>query len=994
MASRCWRLLTAAATTATACTCTSTSRGPPCVHASLLAPRGARNWSTSAPAHTKPALARDHGHGIASRHDKIDIKAHKSPKAASKSPRKATLDWHGQWRAAARAQRGKRLWPGFGLTSTQAPTSPTTGPRQEPDIRIAQNAAESAKTDQPATSPSVFWPKSSDSALEQDRLLKGLDMRQVLLDMHSDYVPTSPSLDHHRYPHRQASRDLQELYDRTAHLDHLGRLRLVWRTFRAYSRLGDDDRDLEAALTFLHYLAAPTSVSHTPESSHETIDMDTRLRASLECLQDLLESAITAFDVAVAPTWITKSGSSIPQHVSLRVILLRTIAPLALRTGSLKLAVKATTSLLVLRAEYAVSVTDTLVNPDVELVKNVLAAVRSTSRQDSLTTYDKRSTTSADANELLAFSVKLLDALAQVVAPTEPSPTGSTVQPEIAQALDLMADECGARHRPDLLSSMWLRWGLERGWHVAARWRIMIAKWANGSAYTQARLPAASQAVYDLVVEATTRDITSSRCDGWTNDERVSWVSIVACGPATPKTLSACRKVYTYWSQRFGSSFALSARASLKLATMAVKLGSRDFAQEVAISFIRRRTTAQSPFTLFGKTAKSASSSSASSAVIPHEDLTALAELYSLLGDHASVDHVFRHMLKSKMLPDARDIDVLLEWAASDVPNRTTEDETGSDDPLHQVLAFVQQHDVQLSLRNLKRALKAVLRMPAPSPFATRAKMDRLKRLFNEARACRLSELELDDLRLAIRSHLASHRRELAVLRRIETDEVNKSIARSNADAKKRGPVTILRPPWSDMGDLVSHIPEAILLPTSDLRRSSNLGRGGNADRVLGTTSDIVSRPRVTSLLLDCRTHKDVRLAVETFLFVADPSSTTKRASFFDDGVVRIAFKTILTGWSTLSLDERRDLMPKVARAFELVMADSLTSSTKRVTRRDTIDLVYQVGMKVLDDQERVARLASSGSFGPSARQTRLVEAYLKVARSGETLERQEQVGL
>ncbi|KAK4046141.1 hypothetical protein OIV83_006312 [Microbotryomycetes sp. JL201] len=940
------------------------------MHGSPVAALHARESSSFAAATPNLADARDHDNKSRRPQPAAELKPHESPKTALKPTRKATLDWHGQWRAAARAQTGKRLWPGFAPeTATSALRTighPTRGDGAE-GAASPQPEQEQAPAIVPDSSAPdvVARPKSTEGALERDRLLNGLDMRLVLLGMHSNYGPLdSPSQD---------SSELKEFYNRTQHLDHLGRLRLVWRTFRAYSDLGRNVDDLEAALTFLNYLASPTLTLAVQTTEQTVIDMDTRLRASLECLQDLLETAITESDVAVAPTWITKTGSSVPQHVSLRVILLRTVAPLALKINSLDLAVKASTSLLALRAENAISVSDTINNPDVELVKSVLAAVTSSARLDSLTTYDKRSKSAAKTDKLLALSVKLLDALAEVVSPASASTTGSVTQPDIERALHALADEIGQRHRPDILATMWTTWGLGRQWQLAARWRIMIARWTNGSAFTRSRLPPAPQYVFDQIVQATTEDVKSSRCDDWTNADKVSWIETLTSGPPTPKTMSACKQAYLHWMSRSGSSFALTAGVSLKVATLAVKLGQNEFAHDVAIAFVSRRTANQSPFLTLGRAKKTSPQANrkVSTTVIPHADLTALAGLYSLLGDHASVDHVFRHMASTKMLPDGRDLDILLSWAASGVPlspEKPAEDDAVQD-PLTQLLNFARHHDVWLSVSNLKGAVKAVLRLPATTTLEISTKVDRLKRLFNESRACQLSSLEMDELRLVVRSHLAGHRRELSILRRVEMDQVTewrRSIDKGSSLAR---PVTILRSPWSDMGDLVDFIPEAVCLPLSETRRS-------NREDLLAQPSDVVSRSRVMSLLLDCRKHKDVRLAVETFLFVADPTSQATRASFFDDGIVRVTFKTILSGWKSLSSSEDpQRLLKQVGRAFDVVAEDG--SNLKRVDRKETIDLVYQVGIKVLGDKSRIADLLASGAFEPSARQRRIVQAFI-----------------
>ncbi|KAK4054058.1 hypothetical protein OIO90_003703 [Microbotryomycetes sp. JL221] len=973
-------------------------------------------------------------------------------------------DWHTQWQTAARNRQqrstGRTNWFRRSTDARDRTLPPlddqahnelidfTNNVRRNQRGHIADATRQRAATTSSSLSndhlqPSAaddsadvsskretFWTAGSDlTALEEERLLNGIDMRQVLLNIHqgieSKHETSSSSSSSTTCGH------VVDLQQRTAHLDQLARLRLVWRTFKAYSNLGQDDRDLTAALTFLHYLTAPSSTSmglNEMTASDGEVDMEARLRASLECLSDLLETVLSHSDVAVAPTWQQISGSSIPQHVSLRVIILRTIASLALRIDQLQLALRSTTSLLTLRSQFAVPVKDTLNTPDVELAKTVVTRIKEKSRQHRQLTYGRpRHDLQDEFDGLLTSSVQLWYALKNVVAPVVHNSDQVRLQFDLQQSLDAFTDEAILKYRPDIVASIWTMWALDRGWCLGSQATIAVVKWANGTGFRRSQLSPASRSFYDSFITQTTINIVNGVCDSWTNDERSDLILSLVNGPNTPRTLSACQRVFNCWLERFGpSEFILTAKVSLKLATLATKFGQQDFAKQVASNFIKSRMSIQNALnkaqssrkqTLLDRKRRASPKSIVET--IPHTDLTTLTGLYSLVGDHASVDEVFRHMLRSKMLPDSKDIDVLMTWAASSTQSlQDSTEQVDNDKPEHDALTQVLKHakneSIQLTIENFQKAVKAILRQPATTNESIELKMQRLKLLFDQTRSFGLSTDDREVLRVVIKSYLVSHRRELGALRRIEVDQVQQwrqgqSITNDASTGNNNGdtviespslyPMTILRPPKLDLGDLTLAIKEGVCLPTFEVRRRSNNNDKMTA-RMSSLISDVVSRARVMNLLLDCRKFRDAKLAIETFLFVVDRRrdiDNTSSASFdddnqlrpngfYDDGMVRILFKTILTGWRLLSDDERRVMGPRLERVMSIIVKDAVDSVEQQqqlhgmsqpVTRKDTIDMVLQVAIVIMQDQNRVQKLLHGAGWNPSQRQRRAVDKWL-----------------
>lgn len=694
----------------------------------------------------------------------------------------------GAWFAVAPVRAGtsiprderlkKALERYISLSSLPLASSPTT----------PLSSSSSSKTN--PTRATKLKPKSSPRAIAElarmRRTARGLGLKVVEGQLAAE-VEVGSGLEKKESP--MEGRDARELLvaltssergeawvafgEETEGLDRTARLQLVWDAYlspsdaRATPDLVHSVADFQLALTFLHHLV-----------SSATEEEQGPLTLALVVLRTLIEGgAMAEEDVAAPPP--PPPSSCATKTVMLRTILLRTVVPLALGDGNFELACRALKELVELRAGWAtVEVEEGEGEGDDEVermlvVQTAEQMIESIRRQRGKT-YRRLDSPSPSPDsdsdsdsDLLAVHHLLTVLLPQLSPAAQLNDQGSPhLDAHTTTLLASFAKEAVGARRWDALSSLWLAWRA-RGIRLEAPHAVGLAKFYSGllvlGGVERGGRGLIRVREWELLVEEV-------RVGLWSEREKVEWVEMLVRGLlASVRSARSARGVYEQIARKGGGGggtlpLPLPPATVLAFARQSLKdggaEGGRAFAHRLALDYVRRLT---------------APSSAYATARIPHYDLTSLAALYSLLGDQASVAQVFSRMLQAKILPDARDVQLILEtsWEVEGESLEPQQEAEVVDTRLAVTLGFLSWAagvGVRLEKGTFEGLLRRMLKGASGGEEGGRRK-ERVKRVLKVAKRVGLGKGERAGLQSLARLLVREPRESLAEWKEEEEDE-------------------------------------------------------------------------------------------------------------------------------------------------------------------------------------------------------------------------------
>jgi pentatricopeptide repeat protein len=428
----------------------------------------------------------------------------------------------------------------------------------------------------------------------------------------------------------------------------LERLQQIWSAFinsEPTSATFESSRiDLRLSLSFLLKLLTPQSNPDSPSL----------LPLSLQVFRSLTETSISDEVIATAPTETDMDRSSLPRETLIQLILLRTIVGASLEEGMYDITEKALFAIVPLRLKYKLRIGETA-DKDYGLLESAMKQLLSASSLDVKTSIDSINI----AHSLIMDVLPIFDRTAK-------SPTLGQHSNRVNSILTRFSAEVARRSRWDLFASTRSLWADNQGW-IALPHRIKLLRYYGGIApFKEYALGVDGRVIrpvdvkeFDKLAVSTFHLFKSGRgrVSSVKMGEKSAIVEVLCSSRASSgRSVDLAKRLYrlfqTLSSKRL-NPFALVPSALLSLVTASAPPIGNDlnFATQVVADHIISLT---SPKSLFSD-AKS---------VITHQDLTMLANCYSLLGDFNSSARVFRKMLDQKMVPDLKDMKVFFCSAA------------------------------------------------------------------------------------------------------------------------------------------------------------------------------------------------------------------------------------------------------------------------------------------------------------------------------------------
>ncbi|GAA5870984.1 hypothetical protein JCM8547_000048 [Rhodosporidiobolus lusitaniae] len=760
------------------------------------------------------------------------------------------------------------------------------------------------------------------------------------------------------------------------------RLTVLWTAFERDADLRDSPTDLHLALSFLHYLVAPSTSASTAFPPHLALSI-TILRSLLAFLPD----SVLASDPPSSP-----SSPSLSQTVRVQLVLLRTLSNVALAEHDalfLPLSVSALHSLDTLRARYPALVPD-VAGDDLARLDLTAEALLSSLREERTFAYRPSTLPSASPSSTPSSTLQLTYSLLRLRSSWLPSSASSpSLDPEADSTLDSFAVEAAARSRWDLLASVWETWSA-KSWVMGGKEHLKLARWLAGDApfstygvlegrdpsrtaekedgTRRARSPRVVQkALFGKFVEAShlsMRKGLKGVGTDWTLSEKNEWLDLLVSSPAaSPTSRSVARRIVAVWQAQStgsgGKPFLLSpptllalVRSSLPVphsSSASARQGALPFASRLLASHVLALVSPSSPFT-------SPTSPSDPPSSIHHFDLTTLAQAYALLGDWPSVAQVYRRVLESKIVPDRKDVEVILGTAPKRYERGAVElvgaaGRAGikvDEEVWGTVLRGLMENEVAKKGVEVEQdeGAESEGRKPiglAPLEVRIREKLDKV---VDFAASMNASESTLESLRRYAEDFLALHG--VAALPR--HSPVSSSHALSSSDRS----LSSSRVP-SLLSNTLPRLPP-FPLPISTSPPSS---------------APPISLPAARSLLRRARSSLSFPLALRTFLLAAPYYPDDPR-------LLSPVLRTVLDGWPRMKSGERETAKEGLREVVDMALPggeEGGTTGGGMMRTKEVLDLVLRVLVK-LEDVDAVDALFE-----------RLREARIEVEPSEEVKE-------
>ncbi|BGP20573.1 hypothetical protein JCM10213v2_008736 [Rhodosporidiobolus nylandii] len=465
--------------------------------------------------------------------------------------------------------------------------------------------------------------------------------------------------------------------DAAAQLSHL------YRSFAFASSPSTTPSHLSLTLRFLLHLCAPPSPSPSAPAAKAP-----HLPLALLVLQDLL-----AFlpDSVVAPT--PSPFAAVKRPAALQSVLLRTVVNIALAepdspsegAGEGKegvefapIAAQAVLALEKLRAANPGLASDAA--EDLARLVETLSALLNRMSDERVFAYQPSKLPSAAAGPdgQLNLAAELL-LLRQRWAPQE------QLSREVENALDAFADEAAERYRWDALARVWEAYGAgsDGGKWALKQHHLKLLRWLAGEApfstYPSSPAPSSSSpspvsprslrpvraTLFASLAETThlsLRDPASPSSPRWTLEDKNAYLSLLlSSGASSRQTRSLARRAVALWQLQSPPSLPAPfiCRSDVLLSLVRTALppwgNSPAYAQRLLATHVSLLVSPSSPY--------ARARGGAGVVEFDHFDLTTLAFAYGLLRDWGSVAQIYRKMLDQRVLPDAKDVELILGTA-------------------------------------------------------------------------------------------------------------------------------------------------------------------------------------------------------------------------------------------------------------------------------------------------------------------------------------------
>lgn len=448
-------------------------------------------------------------------------------------------------------------------------------------------------------------------------------------------------------------------------LEATEKLETLWRNFIAKldESLAEDRseetemEDFKLSLAFLLKITLPapsTADPSIPSASSAAI----HLPLALKILRFLVtESAISPSSLASTPA---HSDVPLPRDVTFRLVLLRTIAKVATEESFHALAIEALSGALALRRDFLVAKEhedDYEENEELDLLVGTFEEIMRDVHRRTATSYTL--TLDSPTAALLAHASTLLTSH----LPALFSPLPRTLPRPANALLASFAAQVHVLERYDLLETVWgiYREG-ELSW-LSIPARIELLRWFAGQQGVEAylRLGRMQEGMDRPVVTASFRELAAATylhlkdAPSPSASQQLELLTLLLNTRAySGATTDLAVRIY----KLFRSSatplrpFAVNGGVLLSLVRASTPStgGTSNvlFASSIINDFVVSLTSPASPF-------------SHPDRHIDRVDLTTLAQAYAIVGDLDSTGQVYRKMLDQKMLPDLKDMLVVLD---------------------------------------------------------------------------------------------------------------------------------------------------------------------------------------------------------------------------------------------------------------------------------------------------------------------------------------------
>ncbi|GAA5889033.1 hypothetical protein JCM16303_004224 [Sporobolomyces ruberrimus] len=466
----------------------------------------------------------------------------------------------------------------------------------------------------------------------------------------------------------------------------------TWELFSPAADLENSIQDYTLTLSFLHHLVS------TSLSSEDFLPLALKVFGKL--VETLPEELI-----ASQPT-----QPSIPSDISLRFVLLRTLANAATSEDLYSISSKALHSLdklhsLLPSSDQLDPFSTELRQPDLELLHQTITGWSSELREERIESYKPSKLDSSKQGSSLDELARLFDLLHSW------TPSISHRQTPKEQ-LDGFVEECAERYRWDLVARVFKKWnetGTESEGYSLQKYHLKFARWLAGEApYSTYSLPPPSSrssetftsnpsrsprlsdpSLFSLFARLThiqlrsTPNSPSNLSTTWSTTQKYEYLDLLTTSSgSTSETRSLARRIVSYWTQTnplLGGSnrdpFVLRGSTLLNLIRTSLPPYSSNRPTQEQLGFLRSLVNQliqalvlpNSPYstTRTSSTKGGGGGGGSGGPELNHYDLTTLAQCYTLLGDGQSVGQVYRKMLDMKFLPDRKDVELVLGASTS-----------------------------------------------------------------------------------------------------------------------------------------------------------------------------------------------------------------------------------------------------------------------------------------------------------------------------------------
>ncbi|GAA5962264.1 hypothetical protein JCM3765_004726 [Sporobolomyces pararoseus] len=495
--------------------------------------------------------------------------------------------------------------------------------------------------------------------------------------------------------------------------------------------LEDSLQDYSLTLSFLHYLLSsspPTSSDYELSSEEE----DPLLRLALKVFSSLVkvlpENLIATYP-SLQPSTTTTMKKMKNGNDSIRILLLETLINSALDQDLFILSSKVLLSLLEERLRQSnVNLEEDQESKGFQSVFFDDEKVEKSLR-GSLKNLKQERIKSFKPNELKSTRTDLetLSDLISVVMNRESrsrrrrkmkEEEGVIISSDEVEKdlLNRFVQECGERYRWDLIAKLFKERNDNKGQgqggggggedvYELETYHLKFARWLSGEApystynhhhqnhysisnsminddVKRGKLQIERQSQPELfslfarITHSQLRKRDHDHCIEWNLTEKNEWIDLLTISTgSTKETRSLARRIVSFWIQQSplssSSPFVLRGSTLLNLIRSSTSSSTRPLTEE-RLNFLRSliNHSIQSLISPISPYSDNSHEEGGTGKVLSHFDLTSLAQCYDLIGDHESVQQVYKKLLELKFLPDQKDVEIVLAGGGLELVKR------------------------------------------------------------------------------------------------------------------------------------------------------------------------------------------------------------------------------------------------------------------------------------------------------------------------------------